>query len=98
MIKLTMSRKSFLFIILILFSQYSLRAQQKKVIKITIAPYLHLTYDTFFKKLSVSSSVGGIENIEGFNFEWWNRYNLVVEKTILKKSSGRWIKCRIQFN
>lgn len=84
MVKLALSRKSFLFIILILFSQYSLRAQQKKAIKITIDRYLHLTYDAFFKKLSMSSSVGEIGNIEGFNFEWGNRYNLVVEKAILK--------------
>ena len=45
---------------------------------------MHLTYDAFFKKLSMSSSVGEIGNIEGFNFEWGNRYNLVVEKAILK--------------
>ena len=45
---------------------------------------MHLAYDAFFKKLSMSSSVGEIGNIEGFNFEWGNRYNLVVEKAILK--------------
>ncbi len=84
MVKLALSRKSLLFIILILFSQYSLRAQQKKAIKITIDPYLHLAYDAFFKKLSMSSSVDGIGNIEVFNFEWGNRYNLVIQKAILK--------------
>ena len=45
---------------------------------------MHLTYDAFFKKLSMSSSVDEIGNIEGFNFEWGNRYNLIVEKAILK--------------
>lgn len=65
-----------------------LQAQEeisKQEIEVNILPHKVVTNDAFFKVMSLRTPDGSMDNIEGFEYEWGFRYQLLVEVVFLKE-------------
>ena len=58
-------------------------AQNQRVDTVWVDPYKSLSYQAFFKTLNINSRPYS-EYIQGFEFEWGNTYELVVQVTVLE--------------
>ncbi len=59
-------------------------SQSDKTQTITVEPYMKLTNDAFFKKLTIKSNDCYADFIQGFNFQWGYSYKLKIKIKKLK--------------
>lgn len=72
----------FLFILAVCSSLVA-SAQNDRIDTVWVEPYKSVSYQAFFKTLNINSRPYS-EYIQGFEFEWGNTYELVVQVTVLE--------------
>lgn len=70
---------------LMLIANIVIAQDEISVIEIDVKPYMGLTYDAYFKHLTIrSEEERAVEYVSGFEYEWGYEYRLKVKKTMLE--------------